>query len=468
MGARTDRRPPLRYRLLSAVAAPLLRAWVARLARRLRADPTVPADERRRFVRERLGRADGPPGTGQDAAPDADAAEPGGRVWLHCASVGETITALPLIRALAARDGRGPLVTTATPTGARVLAGRGPANVRHRYLPIDRPGPVARFLDAERPCAGGIVETEIWPWLFALAKARGVPLTILSGRLSARTLGGAARLLAPVYRDALDGVRVLARSDADAARFRALGGGGATVETVGDLKDAGGTDAPVPEPLLPRRYALAASTHADEEARLARAWVRAAADAVRDGAGDGDGAPLLVVAPRHPERGDEVHAALAGAAPAGTGVARRSRGEVAAGTDLLYLADTLGELDAWYVHAAAAFVGGSLVERGGHNLMEPARVGTPVVTGPHASNFTDALASLLEADAVVVASDADEAVATLLAGLGGDEDVRARGERGRRVATARARGTLGPYVAVFADRKAGTSGRKKDGRNGST
>ena len=443
------RRPPLRYRLLSAAAAPLLRAWVARVARQLRADPAVAADERRRFVRERLGRTDGAPGTGPDA-------EPGGRAWLHCASVGEVMTALPLIRVLAARDGPGPLVTTATPTGARVLADRGAANVRHRYLPIDRPGPVARFLDAERPRVAGVVETEIWPWLFALAKARGVPLTILSGRLSARTLGGAARLLAPVYRDALDGVRVLARSDADAARFRALAGDGATIETVGDLKDAGGIDAPVPRSPLPRprRYALAASTHADEEGRLARAWVRAAADAARDGAGDGDGAPLLVVAPRHPERGDEVRAALAGAAPAGTGVARRSRGEAPAGTDLLYLADTLGELDAWYAHAAAAFVGGSLVERGGHNLMEPARLGTPIVTGPHASNFGDALAALREADAAVVARDADEAVAALLAGLSGDGDARARGERGRGVATARARGVLGPYVAVLAQMSA--------------
>ena len=409
---------------------------MARVAYRIRADPAPPPGGWRRFARERLGH--GPAG---DLGGDANGGGADAPTWLHCASVGEVMTALPLVRALDARAPGTLLVTTATPTGARTLADRAPAGVRHRYLPIDRPRAVARFLDAERPACAGIVETEIWPWLFALARARGVPITILSGRLSARTVEGAARALAPVYRRALDGVRVLARAEADAARFRGLAGDAARVETLGDLKDAGASDAPVPARPLPGPYALAASTHADEEARLARAWV--------DAAGTVDGASLLVIAPRHPSRGDEVHAALRAATPPGTGVARRSLGGTPGPGDPLYLADTLGELDAWYAHASAAFVGGSLAARGGHNLMEPARRGAPIVTGPHASNFAEALGALRAADAIVVAADARTAVAALRAGLAGDGDAARRGGRALEVARGREAGVLERYLAAF-------------------
>ena len=320
-----------------------------------------------------------------------------------------------------------------------MLAERAPPGTRHRYLPIDRPGSVARFLDAERPDRAGIVETEIWPWLFAAAKARGVRLSILSGRLSPRTLERLPRVLAPVYREALTGVDVLARSEADAERYLALGAEPGRVVASGDLKDAGTAPAVGPSP-LPRPYVLAASTHADEEGRLARAWVR----------GSPEQPGLLVIAPRHPERGDEVHAALSAAAPTGTGVARGARGERPAPGDVLYLADTLGELDRWYAHASAAFVGGSLVERGGHNLLEPARMGTPCVIGPHASNFAEIRWALVVAEAIVVAGDAEGVVTTLCAGLDGEGIVQELGTRAREVVERRAGGTLERYLQVFA------------------
>lgn len=335
------------------------------------------------------------------------------------------------MRALAERDGVAPLVTTATPTGARELERRAPPGTRHRYLPIDVPGAVHRFLDAERPRCAGIVETEIWPWLYASTTARDVPLTIVSARLSARTLDGPARALASTYRRALAGVRVLARSADDAERWRRLAGPGAQVEDGGDLKAVPPPDGPPPVRPLARAYALAASTHADEEVRLAAAW----AAAVRVTRSRDDAAPpLLVIAPRHAARGAELARALAGSVPPGTGVSRRSTGASPAPEDALYLADTLGEMQAWYACAEAAFVGGSLVPRGGHNLLEPARAGVPIVTGPHTANFARAAAALAAADALRVVPDARGAAAFLHAAVSGDAATLARGARGRRVA----------------------------------
>ncbi len=399
--------PALLYRALSLLATPLLLGWVARVAWRLRAeDPSEAA----RFLRERLGRYRDKP-EGDD-----------GRVWLHCASVGEVVTALPLIHALTRRDGTAPLVTTATPTGARELGRRAPPGTRHRYLPIDRPGPVRRFLRAERPRAAGIVETEIWPWLYAGARARGLPLSVLSARLSARTLAGPARALGPTYRRALDGVTVLARSEADAERWRALARGRAAVEVAGDLKAVPPEPAPAPRAPLTRPYVLAASTHADEEARLARAWV-AHSEPV-----------LLVIAPRHPERGAALARELRALVPGQTGVGRRSQGEAPAERDRVFLADTLGELQAWYAGATAAFVGGSLIERGGHNVLEPARLGVPVAVGPHVDNFAATVETLGAARALARAPDAAAVAEFLHAAAAGDAATLALGPAARRTA----------------------------------
>ena len=291
--------PPLLYRLLlRLLAPPLVVHLLVRAAR----------DGGPRYVRERLGFGGGREGASRAAGVTSQGTS---RPWVHAASVGEVMTVLPLVRAmLDDATVASVLVTTNTPTGADVLARHAPAGVRHRYLPIDWPGATRRFLASERPTSGRIVETEIWPWLYARAKARGVPLAIVNARVSPRTLRHADGPLGPTYRRALDGVDVLARGEADAAGYRALGAEASRTHVVGELKLAGARPPPTrPAALLERPYVLAASTHADEERRLAEAWLDARADG------------LLVIVPRHPERGAALARELPGCRRA---LARRS------------------------------------------------------------------------------------------------------------------------------------------------
>ncbi len=386
--------PPLRYRVGIRLLTPLLFAWVVVIAWR----QARPRKDAKRFVLHRLG---------YHTIVDSSLQR---RRWIHAASVGEVLTALPLIQAV---HPEGLLVTTATATGAAVLAQHAP-DVAHCYLPVDRRAAVARFLAAAKPRCGWIVETEIWPWLFAIARQQGLPLSIVNARLSERTLQGAQRGLAPVYAQALRGVRVLARSDVDAERYRSLARSSSiNATTIGDLKQVPALDAHTAAAPLDRPYMLAASTHDDEETQLATAWLK------REATG------LLVIAPRHPERGDRLAHTLSSLT--GHRIRRRSRGESASSADKIYLADTLGELNLWYAHAQAVFVGGSLIPRGGHNLMEPARAARAIVTGMHTENFTETVIALGNAKALQQVVSADAAVQWLLS-----LDDAERGERGAR------------------------------------
>ena len=434
-----SRAPPLRYRAIVRLLAPLLMTHLLARARR---------DGGARYLSERLGLG-GTRGMPRERPPGREAPRRGApkgrsgtRPWLHAASVGEVMTVLPLLRAVLDHGGADSvLVTTNTPTGADVLARHAPAGTRHRYLPLDWPGATQRFLERERPSAGWIVETEIWPWLYARCKASGVPLSIVNARLSARTLRHVDGPLAPVYRRALAGVDVLARSAADARGYRALGAEAARVRVVGDLKFANGAladDAASVSPTatrpVERPYVLAASTHADEEHRLAAAWLAMRTDG------------LLVIVPRHPERGVTLARELRGEDGAGCG--RRSLGQTPRPDDRLHLGDTLGELDAWYACAAGAFVGGSLVGRGGHNVLEPARHGCPVVVGPHTENFADAVAALRTAEAIETADGAEAVARFLSRALDGDEALSRQGERAREV-SADAADIVSRYLAAL-------------------
>lgn len=336
-------------------------------------------------------------------------------VWVHCASVGEVAAAMPLVRELDAH-GIGPLLlSTSTPTGHARAGQQVPGGVAVAYLPLDRPGPVRRFLERTRPRAALIVETELWPHLFAALDARGLPILLVNGRLSPRTLQAPAWWRRTAAWCLARTTRILARSDNDRDHFIALGADPARVAVIGNLKLAApvATAAPI---ALGRPFVLAASTHHDEELQLARAW--------RD-AGRGDD-HLLVVAPRHPERGAALARALAGL---GLRVRRRSRGEpVAADTDI-YLADTLGELPALMAGAEVVIMGGSLIARGGQNVLEPARAGRAIVTGPHMDNFADETARLERAGALVRGADAAAVVATVAELV---DDPQRRGEMGAR------------------------------------
>lgn len=366
--------PPRRYRVLSRLLVPLLLGHLLARARR---------DGGWRYLRERLGwirRVQGP-------AP----------VWLHCASVGEVVTAQPLLQALAA-GGTGPLVvSTNTPTGYATAARRVGRDARVVYLPLDRPRPLRRFLDRLRPHVAVILETELWPWLYAELGHRGIPIALVNARLTARTLE-AHRWWQPVATDCVGRVtRILARSEEDAARFGTLGAGPDRVQALGNLKLAAAAGE-APEPIaLGRPFVLAASTHDDEELRLADAWRQ-----------DGDPGHLLVIAPRHPERGAAIARELAAG---GHRVARRSRDEPVATDTTVYLADTLGELTGLMAAAELVIMGGSLIPHGGQNVLEAARARRAIVTGPHMDNFEAEAEALIAAGALRQVADAREAVA---------------------------------------------------------
>ncbi|MBK1734399.1 hypothetical protein CKO15_03675 [Halorhodospira abdelmalekii] len=302
-------------------------------------------------------------------------------VWLHCASVGEVRTAAPLIRALQRQRPDLPiLLTTATATGAETAVRKLPTTVQHVYQPLDWPGAVKRFLRTHRPRLGVILETEIWPNLYYLSKHHRVPLILANARLSSRSLNAPA-LARQLQRSALARVDVvLARSTEDAKRFSKLGVDPAHIRTLGSLKLAPPDPDQLPiEPLDldGRATIVAASTHDDEELRIAQAWAKARSERQVP--------KLLVIVPRHPERGPGIRDVLR---RAGFQVALRSAGETHSDAEI-YIADTLGELEMLMAAAEVVIIGGSLIERGGQNLVEPARLGRPILFGPHMENFAE-------------------------------------------------------------------------------
>jgi len=367
-------------------------------------------------------------------------------VWLHAVSVGEVNAAAPVVDALLKRHrGLRLLITTITPTGSERVRALWGDRVLHVYSPYDLPGAVARFLDHFPPRLALIMETELWPSLLFGCHDRKVPVYILNARLSARSLRGYS-VLRPLIARTLRTVRgVAAQSEGDAARFVQLGATPEQVRDVGNLK----FDIPVPDNvqqvvagfrghLAPGRPVwIAASTHEDEEvpvrdihARLRQRWPNL----------------LLLWAPRHPERFPRV---AEGARDAGWKVGTRRADQWPAADDDVFVLDTLGELMAFYACADVAFVGGSLQAIGGHNLLEPAAVGTPAVTGPHLHNFSEISRRLKEADALVIAPDAAD-VARALEDLLGDDARRAAMAAHGRALVEHGRGALARTLVMIA------------------
>jgi 3-deoxy-D-manno-octulosonic-acid transferase len=359
-------------------------------------------------------------------------------LWVHAVSVGEVNVAAPLVAALRARHPGVPvLVTTTTPTGsARVRALWG-QEVRHAYLPYDLPGAVRNFLDHFRPRVAVVMETEIWPNLFAELHARGIPLLVANARLSARSLRG-YRPIAPLVAAALARVDVVAaQSQADAGRYRRLGAPPDRVRVTGNIK----YDLPVPAGIegqaLQWRAAwgarrpvwIAASTHPDEEEAMRAAH----ATVLRH-----HPEALLLWAPRHPER---FAAVAADAADAGFRVATRRRDTLPHADTQVFVVDTLGELMAFFAAADVAFVGGSLQAIGGHNVLEPAALGVPALVGPHTFNFQEITALLVEAGAVQRVADAAALAAAVDKAFRDPGAAQARGAAGR-VRIAGERGAL--------------------------
>ena len=350
-------------------------------------------------------------------------ARPEGRlVWVHGASVGESLSHLPLLERMAReRPEVNILVTSGTLTSAQLLAQRLPDGAIQQYAPVDTPGATRRFLDHWRPDLAVFVESELWPNLLFAARERGVRLALLGARISERSARrwrrartSAAALLA--------GFDVIYAQDQETRDW--IEDLGAEVAGRLDLKRAAGplacdqvALAAMQQETGGRSVVLGASTHAGEEALLA------------DAAAACEPKPLLVIAPRHPERGAEVAEALR---EQGWAVARRSQGEALSGDGDAYVADTLGELGLFFRLADVVVMGGSLVVGlSGHNPLEPARLGKPVISGPHVDAFAETYADLTADRAVLIAKDKDELAAGLKALLADPRLASALGERGR-------------------------------------
>jgi 3-deoxy-D-manno-octulosonic-acid transferase len=339
---------------------------------------------------------------------------PAPTIWLHAVSLGEMSAAAPLLRALRLRHPQIPwVVTTATPAGrARALALFG-EHADVRFLPYDTPGSVRRFLARIHPRISIIMETELWPNLFRQCAQRSVPVFLASARLSARSVARYRRLGALFGGVFSKNVLVAAQSADDAERFQSIGASAAQTRVVGNVKfdleldigvrqagqalrDAYGSTRPV---------WIAGSTHAGEEEQVLEAHARLMAH--RQNA-------LLLLVPRHKDRFAGVADMLA---RRGVNFVRRSAMARGDGSEMsgapVLLVDTVGELTALYASADAAFVGGSLVAVGGHNLLEPAALGVPVLTGPHHFNSKEIAQLLLERGAAVQVTDAQELAAVL-------------------------------------------------------
>lgn len=358
------------------MAGPFLRWHLRRRVRRGKEDPDRLA--------ERFGHASRP--------------RPEGRlVWIHAASVGESLSALPLATALREEYGAAILMTTGTVTSAAMIAQRAPG-VIHQYAPLDTPAGVARFLDHWRPDLALWIESEFWPTLVTDTGGRGIPLALVNGRISEKT-ARSWRKAAAVARDVVNAFDLrLVQTDAVRDRLAGVTGSFDGIVVTGDIKASRPAEAPHPDTLASLRATvgtrplwLAASTHPGEEEAVADAHC-----ALSQRNPD----VLTILAPRHPERG----AGIAGMiAERGIPVSRRSAGDVPRG---IYVADTLGEMPLWFALAPIACIGAGWGDLGGHNPLEAAQAGTAILSGPKVANFAETYASLDRAGAVRFVEDA--------------------------------------------------------------
>lgn len=333
------------------------------------------------------------------------AMRPGG-IWVHAVSVGESIAAAPMIRGLLERYPQQPItVTCMTPTGSeriKALFANEP-RIQHCYLPYDLPGAAARFLERVQPKLAVIMETELWPNHIHQCAKRGIPVALANARLSQRSAKGYgrfARLTQPMLSE-MSWFAV--QTEAEAQRFRDLGARPETVEVTGSIK----FDLSIDPQLLERAAQLrgqwqaaqrpvwiAASTHEGEDEIVLAAHRQLLVNHPDT---------LLILVPRHPERFNAVFELCR---QQGFATVRRSTAQPVSANTSVLLGDTMGELLFLYALADSAFVGGSLVPNGGHNLLEPAALAKPVLSGPHLFNFLEIAALLREAGALQEVEDA--------------------------------------------------------------
>jgi 3-deoxy-D-manno-octulosonic-acid transferase len=351
----------------------------------------------------------------------------GGSIWIHAVSVGEVQAAVPLIKALVNQfPDRRVLVTTVTPTGAARVDALFGDSVRHCYIPFETPFAVTRFFNSVQPDIALILETEIWPNLYHECGQRNIPLILVSARISPNSMATYRRFL-PLFRETLSyGIVIAAQSEADAERFRSLGAAAERTKVTGNIK----FDIELPEDLVERGNAfrrdnfegrpvwVAGSTHDREEEQVLEAHKQ-----VREQFPNA----LLVLVPRHPERFPAVRSLLH---KQRVNFVARTDGVPCTSDTEVYLGDTMGDVPLFYAAANVAFVGGSLVPIGGHNLLEPAALGRPVVTGPHLFHTQDIADMFAKVGASVTVNNAAElgaAVADLFANEATAAEIGKRG-----------------------------------------
>ena len=366
-------------------------------------------------------------------------------IWIHAVSVGEVQATAPLVRQLKTRFPEQSLIlTTVTPTGAaraRALFGD---SVAHSYIPFETPFAINRFFECVNPGIALIMETEIWPNLYHACGVRNVPLVLVSARISPKSVGNYRRWL-PLFRETLSyGIVIAAQSEADADRFRSLGAAPERTSVTGNIK----FDIELPFDLADRGAALrrelfgqrsvwvAASTHDGEEELVLDAHEKLL-ESVPDA--------LLLLVPRHPDRFSDVASLMK---RRGIRYVSRTEQKPCSKEIQVFLGDTMGELPLFYAASDIAFVGGSLVPVGGHNLLEPAALGRPILTGPHLFNTEDIADMFTEAGASLVVQGSDE-LAIALQKLFDDRDyANAIGSKGREIVIGN-RGALDRFLQLL-------------------
>ncbi|MFD1193569.1 3-deoxy-D-manno-octulosonic acid transferase [Seohaeicola saemankumensis] len=349
---------------------------------------------------------------GQASAPRPD----GPLIWINAASVGEVASSLDLARDLQDATGAGLLFTTTTATGAETLARRLP-QAMHQFQPIDTPAAVRGFLDHWRPDLALFMENDLWPRLMMQTDRRGIPIAVINARASRTRLRAPRTVTAILGRAAL----ISAQDAATATQLRALALDPARILDTGDLKAAAAPLPADPRRLDPLRQAIgarpvwvAASTHPGDEAAVIAAH-QAALHTHPD--------LLLILVPRHPQRGADLAAQVSGA---GLHMVRRSTGALPGDDTQIYLADTLGEMGLFYRLAPLAFLGGSFGPEGGHNPYEPAVLGAAVLHGPGVANFAQAYDGMTRAGAARAVSDGADLGAQVSALINSDRLARMR------------------------------------------
>lgn len=351
-------------------------------------------------------------------------------LWVHAVSVGEVLASVPLVKAIHQRYPDLPIIiTTMTPTGSARVKANFADSVYHCYVPYDLPRVVKRFLNKAKPKALMLLETELWPNILYGCKKYQVPVFFANARLSEKSFRGYSRI-ASVTRKMLSAVTILAaHAKADAERFIQLGMPEQRVTVTGSIKFELKVPASILEKAEVLRKALgqqrptwiAGSTHEGEDEQILAAHKQVLA-AIPNA--------LLIISPRHPERFADVADM---AKKEGFSVITRSSGEPCVDDVQVMIGDTMGELMLFYAAIDVAFVGGSLVNHGGHNLLEPASLGIASITGFSNFNFADITSMLLNAKATLQVNNSDELAKTVIELLQNSNERFDMGERGRRV-----------------------------------